>query len=134
MSFQILVNGLATGSVYALIATGFAMVYDVLKFSNFSHGAMMTSGAFLGYFIAAGNGYGLFLTIIISVLSGGLIGVLGEFIAFKRILANHSSSFYFFVSSITLGTLYEGIITLKVGANFIIIQDFLKTPLLTFLM
>ncbi|MDD4083104.1 MAG: branched-chain amino acid ABC transporter permease [Sphaerochaetaceae bacterium] len=128
MSFQILVNGLATGSVYALIATGFAMVYDVLKFSNFSHGAMMTSGAFLGYFLAAGNGYGLFLTIIISVLSGGLIGVLGEFIAFKRILANHSSSFYFFVSSITLGTLYEGIITLKVGANFYNYPRFFADP------
>ena len=47
MSLQILINGLATGSVYALIATGFALIFNVLKFSNFSHGATMTAAAFV---------------------------------------------------------------------------------------
>ena len=41
MSIQVLINGLATGAVYALIATGFALIFNVLKFSNFSHGATM---------------------------------------------------------------------------------------------
>lgn len=118
MSFQILVNGLAMGSVYALIATGFALIFNVLKFSNFAYGAMMTCGAFLGYFFAADQGAGLIATILVAVISGALIGLIGEIIAFQRIIDNNSPTIYFFVSSITLGTLLEGFVTLKVGANF----------------
>lgn len=56
MSLQILINGLATGSVYALIATGFALIFNVLKFSNFSHGATMTAAAFVAYFLVSSKG------------------------------------------------------------------------------
>ena len=59
MSLQILINGLATGSVYALIATGFALIFNVLKFSNFSHGATMTAAAFVAYFLVSSKGMGL---------------------------------------------------------------------------
>ena len=57
MSLQILINGLATGSVYALIATGFALIFNVLKFSNFSHGATMTAAAFVAYFLVSSKGW-----------------------------------------------------------------------------
>ena len=62
MSLQILINGLATGSVYALIATGFALIFNVLKFSNFSHGATMTAAAFVAYFLVSSKGMGLTAT------------------------------------------------------------------------
>lgn len=118
MSLQIIINGLATGSVYALIATGFSLIFNVLKFSNFSHGATMTLCAFAGYFLAASRGLGLVPTILVAVVAGAFVALFGEFVAFRRITQRNSSSVYFFVSSITLGTLYEGIVTLKVGANF----------------
>ena len=118
MSIQVLINGLATGAVYALIATGFALIFNVLKFSNFSHGATMTVAAFVAYFLVSAKGYGIVPTLIIGALAGGLVAFCGEFIGFRRILKNHSSATYFFVSSITLGTLYEGLVTIKVGSNF----------------
>lgn len=118
MSLQIIINGLATGSVYALIATGFALIFNVLKFSNFSHGATMTLCAFAGYFLAASKGLGLVPTILVAMVAGAFVALFGEFVAFRRITQRNSSSVYFFVSSITLGTLYEGIVTVKVGANF----------------
>ena len=115
---QYLINGIALGSVYALIATGFSVIFNVLKFSNFSHGALMTLSAFTGYFIAAANGWGLVPTILVAVATGALVALVGEFVAFRRILIRNTSPIYFFVSSITLGTLYEGLVVLKVGANF----------------
>lgn len=118
MSLQVMINGLALGSVYALIATGFSLIFNILKFSNFSHGALMTISAFIGYFLAASKGLGLIPTILVAVAAGAVISLLGEIIAFRRITINNTSPIYFFVSSITLGTLYEGIVTLKVGANF----------------
>ena len=126
MSFQTLVNGISTGTVYALIAIGFALVFNILKFSNFSYGATMTVSAFIAYFLVASKGWGLFPTLVCSALAGALISLIGEFVGFRRILKNHSPSTYFFVSSITLGTLYEGIITLKTGTNFYVYPNFFK--------
>ena len=129
---QILLNGLATGSVYALIATGFALIFNVLKFSNFSHGATMMTCAFVSYFLVSSKGMGLVPTLIVAGIAGGLIALFGEFVGFRRITLNHSSPTYFFVSSITLGTLYEGLITIKVGANFYNYPSFFKNPTIKF--
>lgn len=128
MSLQVLINGLATGSIYALIATGFAMIFNVLKFSNFSHGATMTAAAFTAYFVLEGSGLGLVPTLLVAALAGAGIALFGEFVGFRRILKNHSSATYFFVSSITLGTLYEGLVTIKAGSNFFNFAGFFVKP------
>jgi len=128
MSLQIIINGIATGSIYALIATGFALIFNVLKFSNFSHGATMTAAAFVAYFLVAVKGMGLVPTLLVAAFSGGLIALFGELVGFRRITLNHSSSTYFFVSSITLGTLYEGLVTVKAGANFFSFPQFFTNP------
>ena len=124
--FQVLVNGLATGSIYALIAIGFALIFNILKFSNFSYGATMTSAAFIAYFMCTRLNLGLVGTLVCSALAGGLIGLFGEFIGFRRITLNHSAPTYFFVSSITLATMYEGFIALAVGANFFRYPNFFE--------
>jgi branched-chain amino acid transport system permease protein len=49
--FQQVVNGVTTGSLYALIALGYSMVYGVLKLLNFAHGDLYMVGAFVGYFM-----------------------------------------------------------------------------------
>jgi branched-chain amino acid transport system permease protein len=118
--------------VYALIGTGFSIIFNVLKFSNFSHGAMMTFSAFAGYYIAASKGLGLIPTIAAAILVGAAVAVMGEFIAFRRITLRNTSPIYFFVSSITLGTLLEGIITVKVGANFYTYPRFFKKSTINF--
>jgi branched-chain amino acid transport system permease protein len=125
---QILFNGLATGAIYALIATGFALIFNVLKFSNFSHGATMTAAAFVAYFAFSSGGHGLFSTLLVAALAGALIALFGEFVGFRRIIANNSPSTYYFVSSITLGTLYEGLVTIKAGSNFYNFPRFFKNP------
>ena len=43
---QQMVNGISLGAVYALIAVGFALIFNVLKFSNFSHGGALGAGAY----------------------------------------------------------------------------------------
>ena len=128
MSLQVIINGIATGSIYALIATGFALIFNVLKFSNFSHGATMTAAAFIAYFLVSSKGMGLVPTLLIAALAGALISLFGEFVGFRRILKNHSAPTYFFVSSITLGTLYEGLVTIKAGSNFFNFPSFFKNP------
>ena len=49
---QQLVNGLSLGSIYALIALGYTMVYGVLRLINFAHGDVYMVGAYVGYFLS----------------------------------------------------------------------------------
>ena len=52
MTLQLLISGISLGSVYALIAVGFAIVFSILRFSNFAHGGMISACAFIGYFFS----------------------------------------------------------------------------------
>ncbi|MGN0729349.1 branched-chain amino acid ABC transporter permease [Treponema sp.] len=54
--FKQLVNGLSLGSIYALIALGYTMVYGIVKLINFAHGDVMMIGAYTGYFILSATG------------------------------------------------------------------------------
>lgn len=46
---QLIINGLIAGSIYALIALGFAIIYRTVKFFHFAHGVVYTTGAYLAY-------------------------------------------------------------------------------------
>lgn len=82
---QQLINGISLGSIYALIALGYTMVYGIIKLINFAHGEVFMIGAFIGYFCIAGWGLTLFPALIIAMTSCALIGVIIERIAYKRL-------------------------------------------------
>ena len=80
--FQQLTNGLAVGSIYALIALGYTMVYGVLKLINFAHGDLFTIGAYLGMTLLASfalhETIGPFLGIVVlALMVMGLVAILG---------------------------------------------------------
>src|SRR5579875_547048 len=79
---QELVNGLTQGSVYALIALGYSMVYGILKLLNFAHGDLYMVGAFVGYFVIQWFGGANHLAVpvlllVMFLLAGGGVGALG---------------------------------------------------------
>ena len=51
---QQLINGISLGSIYALIALGYTMVYGIIKLINFAHGEMFMIGAFIGFYSITG--------------------------------------------------------------------------------
>ncbi len=51
MMIQQLINGLFLGSIYALLALGYTMVYGIIKLINFAHGEVYMIGSFIGYFL-----------------------------------------------------------------------------------
>ena len=118
MSLQLFINGISLGSVYALVAVGYCLVFSILKFTNFAHGAMITISAFIGYICSIWFGLGLFGTLLCSIIGGAIVGIVGERIAFRKITVRGSSTFYFFVSSLTWGTFLEQIVTIRVGSTF----------------
>src|SRR5213080_3644649 len=90
-----LVTGITHGCVYALIALGYSMVYGILKLLNFAHGDIYMVGAFIGYGLITvfGGAAGLSINIAVllvlmflcAMLGGGLLGVMIERFAYRRL-------------------------------------------------
>jgi branched-chain amino acid transport system permease protein len=83
--FQQLTNGLAVGSIYALIALGYTMVYGVLKLINFAHGDLFTIGAYLGMTLLASfalhETIGPFIgLVVLALMVMGLVAILGAIV------------------------------------------------------
>lgn len=82
---QQLINGISLGSIYALIALGYTMVYGIIKLINFAHGDVFMIGAFVGFFAIARWGLGFFPALILAMVVCAILGVLIERIAYKRL-------------------------------------------------
>lgn len=81
--FQQLVNGLSLGSIYALIALGYTMVYGIIKLINFAHGDIMMVGAYSGWFAITALHLPFLPALLFSMVSCALLGVIIERIAYK---------------------------------------------------
>lgn len=82
---QQLVNGISLGSIYALIALGYTMVYGIIKLINFAHGDVFMIGAFIGFYAIAKWELGFFPALLLAMTICAIFGVLIERIAYKRL-------------------------------------------------
>ena len=86
---QQLINGLSLGSIYALIALGYTMVYGILKFINFAHGEVFMLGAFSGYYLAQLFGVDTsnlpmaLIILLLTMIITAAIGVIIEKLAYR---------------------------------------------------
>ena len=83
---QQFINGLSLGSIYALIALGYTMVYGIVTLINFAHGDIMMMGAYAGYYvlIAVGaSGFGFAGALVVAMVFCGLLGVAIERLAYR---------------------------------------------------
>lgn len=115
---QQLINAISTGGVYALVAVGFALIYSILKFSNWSHGATIMLSSYFGFFVASRLGLSLVPTLLLTTVVGGLLAVVIEMIAFRQIRLKSGPLIYFFVTSITVSTGAQFLMYATVGGNF----------------
>lgn len=79
---QQLFNGLHVGSIYALIALGYTMVYGIVKLINFAHGDVLMIGSYSTYFLI-NAGFPVWASIIVSMLICAAIGIIIEKMAYK---------------------------------------------------
>lgn len=83
---QQFINGLSLGSIYALIALGYTMVYGIVTLINFAHGDIMMMGAYAGYFVLVAfgaSGFGFAGALLVAMVFCGLLGVAIERLAYR---------------------------------------------------
>ena len=115
---QQIINGLSRGAIYALIAVGFAIIVNVLKFSNFAHGGVLGISAYAGYLAASQLNLSFVPVVLVGMVTGAIVAVLVEFIAFRWIRMQKGQLVYFFVTSVTMLMLLEQILVIRFGSFF----------------
>ena len=78
-----LISGLGLGSVYAIMALGYSMVYGIAKMLNFAHGDIIMVGAYVAFFAISGAGMPPAVAILLSILACTVLGVVIERLAYK---------------------------------------------------
>ncbi len=80
---QTLISGLSLGSIYALIALGYTMVYGIAKMLNFAHGDIIMVGAYAAITAVASLGLPPLVAVLVSIVICALLGVTIEFLAYR---------------------------------------------------
>jgi len=108
-------NALQLGSIYALIALGYTMVYGIIRLINFAHGDIFMVGAFLGLYAAARLQLPLVLTLLFSMLCTATLGVLIERAAYKPL--RNAPRVSAVITALGVGLFLEHFVLATVGAE-----------------
>ena len=110
-----LVNGISLGSVYAIIALGYTMVYGIAKMLNFAHGDVIMIGGFVVFTTVSGMGLPPVIGILISVAACTVLGVVIERIAYKPLRG--ASKLAVLITAIGVSYFLQNVALLIYGAN-----------------
>ena len=112
--FMQFINGLNIGSIYALIALGYTMVYGIAKLINFAHGDVIMVGAYIS-FISMKFGLPWWLAVVISIVVCAVLGVVMEKVAYKPL--RNASRISLLITAIGISYLLQNLFQLIFGAN-----------------
>ncbi|MDD4721397.1 MAG: branched-chain amino acid ABC transporter permease, partial [Acidaminococcaceae bacterium] len=80
---QQLINGISLGSIYALIALGYTMIYGIIKLINFAHGDIYMLGAYMGFVATTMLGLSFVPALIFAMVAAGIAGIIIERVAYR---------------------------------------------------
>ena len=127
MSFlQFLISGISLGSIYALIALGYTMVYGIAKMLNFAHGDVIMIGAYVAYVSISTLNLSPFFAVLIAVVTCTLLGILIERVAYKPL--RNSSPLTVLITAIGVSYLLQNIALLIFGSKAVNFTSVVSLP------
>lgn len=119
-----IINGLRTGSIYALIALGYTMVYGIAKMINFAHGDIIMVGAYSLYVFISLLHIPVILSILLSILVCALLGITMEKVAYKPL--RNAPALAVLITAIGMSFLLQSLALLIFKANPIPFKSIIK--------
>ena len=114
---QLIINGIAVGSILALAAIGLTLTYGILKLSNFAHGDFMTLGAYLTW-LANTGGLNIWVSMILGAVGTMVAMLISEFLLWKPMRDRRASDTTLIIISIGLALfIRNGILLVYGGSN-----------------
>ena len=128
--FQQLINGLSLGSIYALIALGYTMVYGIIKLINFAHGDIYMLGAYIGFMAITVLGVGFFPALLIAMVGCAILGVVIERIANNTL--RNATRIAALITAIGVSYFIEAMTQRFMGTNVRAFPNVLSTEVIQF--
>ena len=129
MSFiNYLINGVSLGSVYAIIALGYTMVYGIAKMLNFAHGDIIMIGSYVVFVTVSSMGLPPMLGVLLAVAACTLLGVVIERVAYKPLRS--ASPLAVLITAIGVSYLLQNVALLIFGADTKSFTSVVKIPAL----
>jgi branched-chain amino acid transport system permease protein len=110
---QLLINATVLGAIYAIAALGFVLIHNVTGAVNFSHGALVLLGAYLGIMYSDKTGGSMWLALVLVAVTMALVGIVLEVIAFRPLVGKPFVAV--FISTLALGLIVAQLILLIWG-------------------
>lgn len=117
MFLQIIANGLIAGSVYALVAAGFSLIYSTTKFVHFAHGGVIAVASYMLYFFYAMLGLQFWLAAILAIISGVILGVAIDFFVYRSLRERGASPTIILIASVAILLILESFNLMFFGAD-----------------
>jgi len=115
--YQILIQGIATGMIYALVGIGFVLVYRTAGLFNFAHTESYTIGALVTFTVTTTLGQPYWVGIIVSGVFVLFVGVITELVGFRRLILKNTPPANIIVASIALGIVLRAICLIVWGPD-----------------
>ena len=114
---QLIINGLITGAIYALVSSGFSLVYSTCKFIHFAHGAVIALTSYMLYTLFSIVGLNFGFAVILAIIFASLFGYSINYVVYKHLRKRKASNLIFLITSFVLLILSESLILIIFGAN-----------------
>jgi len=115
--FTQIINGLGIGSIYALIALGYSMVYGIVQLINFAHGDIIMVGAYVVFVVLVTLNLPLWLAVLGSILFCGIAGVVIERVAYHRLLVHDAPRISLLITAFGVSIFLQNLFQLLFGSD-----------------
>lgn len=114
---QLLINGIIAGAIYALVASGFSLIYSTNKFVHFAHGGVISISAYVLYVLFSKTGINFYLAVLLTIIFSIFLGYIINEIIYAPLRKRKASSSVMLVASLGVLILIESLNLLIFGAD-----------------
>jgi branched-chain amino acid transport system permease protein len=122
MFLQLAINGVVLGSVYAIIALGFSLIYGATRIFHFAHGGIYACSAYIAYIFLIRLGFPLGVAIPASMFFTALLGVFLDWIVYEPLIDINASPLVLMISSLGLFIVMENVLALIFGSDPLVMR------------
>jgi len=119
---QLIINGIIAGSIYALIAIGFTVIYRTVRFFHFAHGVVYTAGAYFAYTLIISLNLNFALSFFLSIVLAAILGIAIDRFVYHPLRRLNASNMIFLLASFGVFIFLQNLIQLIYGAQILTIR------------
>lgn len=115
---QLILNSIVAGSLYAMIALGFNLIFGVVKFFDLSYGSIAVVGAYATFYFGKILGLNIFLSVVLGILFAGIVGLLINRFVYQNLRKKKSSNMVLLIASLGVFTVLQSVVAILFSSQF----------------